>query len=318
MSDLRLAVIGAGIMGANHARVCAALRDVELVGVVDPDMARAAAVASAAGTGSFDSLDALVGRVDAAVVSTPTETHVDIGTRLLDAGIHVLIEKPIAPDLAGAGQLVAAAARNDRVLMVGHIERFNPAVLELKHLLDDVLHIDAARISPYSSRIRDDVIIDLMIHDLDIILSLAGEMPTKVQAVGQQVRSDTEDLVSAVLEFPSGLTASVLASRVGQNKIRQLQMTQRDNYVTVDLVRQDVTISRVDHSEFLSESGPRYRQSGVIEIPFLEQRGEPLALELAHFVECVRRGTPPEVGGAEGACALDVALQIKAQVTGRA
>lgn len=309
-------MVGAGIMGANHARVAAALRDVELVAIVDPDDASGGTVAGATGARHVRSLDDLPDDVDAAVISTPTETHVAIGVALLQRGVHVLVEKPIAPDLDGARQLIDAAAAAERLLMVGHIERFNPAVLELRHLVDEVLHIDAARISPFSSRVRDDVVTDLMIHDVDIVLHLAGELPDRVHAVGRQVRSDSEDLVSAVMSFPSGLTASLSASRIGQNKIRQVQLTQRTTFVTVDLVRQDVTISRVDHAEFLSDSGPRYRQSGVVEIPFLEHRGEPLALELEHFARCVQSGEDPSVTGTDGLRALQVALDVKRQVSG--
>lgn len=313
-ADLRLVVVGTGIMGASHARVAASMRDVELVAVVDPDAKRGRAVAHASGAAFLPSINELA-EVDAAVIATPTEFHVQTATALLDRGVHVLVEKPIAADPVSARALIDAADRARRILMVGHIERFNPAVLELRHLVDDIVHIDAARISPYSDRVKDDVVIDLMIHDIDIALHLAGERPSKVSAVGRRTRSETIDLVSAIFAFPSGITAALSASRIGQNKIRKLDITQTSNFVSVDLVRQDVAISRVDHSEFLSESGPRYRQSGVLEIPFLEQRGEPLSIELRHFIECVRDGAVPAVRGEDGLAALEVALEIRRQLS---
>jgi len=307
---LRLAVVGAGIMGANHARVAMGLRDAEVAVVVDPDLERASSLASAVGARAARSVVEVVDDFDAAVVAVPNALHRPVVVELVEAGKHVLVEKPIAPTLDDAEAMVAAAERAGVVLMVGHIERFNPAVLGLDTIVSDIVHVDAARISPFSSRITDDVVLDLMIHDLDIALALVGSPVAEVSAVGRRVRSETIDIASALLLFDNGVTASLTASRVGQTKIREWRVTQRENFVVVDLVRQDVTISRVDHSEFLSADGPRYRQSGVVEIPFLERRGEPLQLELGEFVQCALAGDAPRVDGRAGIAALDLALTV--------
>lgn len=307
---LRLGVIGTGIMGANHARLSTQLRDVELVSVVDPVIERAEALASTYGATAHAATTDIIGSIDLAVVATPTESHHDVALELISHGIHVLVEKPIASTVLQAESLVSAARLNRSTLMVGHVERFNPAVLELDNLIDRPLHITANRVSPYSSRVTVGVVLDLMIHDLDIVLQLMGSEVTKIRAVTSSIHSDSEDLASVLLEFASGSTASLTASRVGQQKIRDLTITQPDNFITVDLLRQDVTINRVDHSEYLSSEGARYRQTGVVEIPFLEHRGEPLALELAEFADAVRTGRPPRVTGEHGAAALRLAEAI--------
>ena len=309
---LRLGIVGAGIMGANHARLARAVRDATLTVVVDPDARRAQQLAAAVGADVASDIDGVADRIDAAVVAVPSDLHHDIALELMKAGIHVLVEKPLATTIADAEALAEAADRNGVALMVGHVERFNPAVLELDHLLADVVHIAAARISPYSPRIREDVITDLMIHDLDVVRSIAGCGVTDVECMATPVRSDAADLASALLRFENGMTANLTASRVGQQKIRELRITQPDRYVTVDLVRQDVTINRVEHSEFLSAEGARYRQSGVVEIPFLEHQGEPLLLELQEFVRAVSSGTAPRVTAADGVEALRLVARVQA------
>ena len=248
--------------------------------------------------------------MDAAILATPSETHAELGLELIRRKIPILVEKPIAPTFDEAKLLVEAAHEAGVLLMVGHVERFNPAVLELDHLTSEVVHIDVARISPYSGRIVDGVILDLMIHDLDLVLSLVSDEVVSVSAVARRVRSDSEDLASALLTFKRGTTATLTASRIGQNKIRTLAVTQGRDYIAVDLLRQDVTVHRVDHSEYLSDEGARYRQTGVIEVPFLEHRGEPLFLELSHFVDCVASGREPKVSGLDGLRALALAQQI--------
>lgn len=312
---IELAVVGAGVMGTNHARVARGLRDARVRAVVDPDEARASAVASAIGAEAHSHLDAVIDRVDAVVIAAPSEHHRVLGELAIAAGKHVLIEKPIAPDVDDAYALVRAAEAAGVVLAVGHVERFNPAVLELENVLEGVVHIEAARVSPFSPRVRDDVVLDLMIHDLDLVLWIAGSDPVAVSALGHRVRSrEAEDLASALITFSNGVTAAVTASRVGQHKIRRLEITQDTNFVSVDLIRQDVEISRVDHSEFLSAEGTRYRQAGMVEIPFLEHRGEPLFLELEDFVSAIRDRRAPRVTGSDGAHTVDLALRIRAAI----
>jgi predicted dehydrogenase len=312
---LDLAIIGAGIMGANHARLAQALRDASVTYVIDPDLERATQLAVSVGAKAAGDLGAVVDRVDAAVVAVPSSLHHPVGLELVKAGVHVLVEKPIAPTVIEAEELAEAAEVAGATLMVGHVERFNPAVLELDNLLDDVVHVSASRISPYSARIRESVIADLMIHDLDVVRSIARCDVVDVECMGMEVRSDTIDLASALLRFENGMTASLTASRVGQQKIRELRMTQPDRFVTVDLIRQDVTINRVQHSEFLSSEGARYRQSGVVEIPFLEHQGEPLLLELQEFVRAVTTGTPPRVTATDGVEAVRLVERIEAAAT---
>ena len=301
---MKLAVIGAGVMGGNHARIASRLRGVELTWVADPDQSRARALGDALGVRWAAKLPPR-GEVDAAVVAIPTDQHVDVARKLLADGVHLLVEKPLAPTSAEARRIVCDAREQGLTLMVGHVERFNPAVLGLASILDDVLHVSTARISPYSDRVRDDVVIDLMIHDLDLVLSLTEGRLVEVSSVGSHVRSSSRDIAAALLVFDNGVTASLFASRVGQHKIRRVEITQRDSFVTADLLRHDVEVSRVMKSEYISGSGTRYRQSGMIEIPFLEQQGEPLALELGHFVECVATGGEPIVPGEAGVAALE-------------
>lgn len=313
---IRLAVIGAGIMGTNHVRVAKSVTSFELVAVVDRDLARAQAAAPA-GVLAVADLESVIGKVDAAVISVPTPFHVETALTLIAAGIHVLVEKPLAGSVPEARKIVDAARAAGVVLCVGHVERFNAAVVELPRLLDEPIHIEASRISPYSARVPDGVIHDLMIHDLDIVCSLAGPdaRPVNVSGVARAVKGATEDLASVTVEFSTGLTATFNTSRLGQQKVRTVEITQLESVVIADLVRQDVTVHRMTRHEYLSEEGTRYRQSSVVEIPFLETRGEPLALELQHFAECIRDGLTPRVSGEAGLRALELAELATAAVS---
>jgi predicted dehydrogenase len=314
--DVRLAVVGAGSMGSSHARVAAGAVGIELVAVHDVDRERAQKLASQFGALAVDSVAELCGLVDAAVVATPTPVHAPVAHELMGGGVDVLVEKPLAADVETAQRLVDAADAAHRVLMVGHVERFNPAILELDSLLEDVVHVEARRISVYSPRIRDDVVTDLMIHDLDLVAMIAGGSPVDVVAVMQAPRSASADLASALVRFDTGVTATLTASRVGQHKIRHIDITQKTNYLVIDLLRQDVTVHRVDEAEYRSDGGRRFRQVGVVEVPFLQQRGEPLALELAHFAECVRTRGSPRVTGADGVRSVDLVRRVTASVRG--
>lgn len=312
MSQLKFAIVGAGVMGTNHVRVARTIPDVDVAYVVDTDRDRAERLARTSGATATTDLSEVLGRVDCAVVASPSSQHVEHGLALLAGGTHLLVEKPIATTVEDAERLVAAADAAGVVLQVGHVERFNPAVLELDRLANGIVHIEAARIGPYSSRVEVGVVLDLMIHDLDIVSFLAAGKPIGVHATARRTRSATEDLVSALIEFDNGVSASLTASRIGQIKIRTLSLTRESDFVSVDLLRQDVTINRVDHSEYTSDEGTRYRQTGVVEVPFLENRGEPLQLEFAHFVDSVRNSTTPRVSGNDGLRALELAMQVRA------
>ncbi len=312
---VRLVVVGAGVMGANHARVASTLRDATLVAVVDADESRAQAAGKVAEAQSFASVSALLDsgcEFDGAIVAVPTGFHVESALPLIAAGKHVLVEKPIAPTTRDAQILIDAAEAAQVHLLVGHIERFNPAVLGLDQYLDQPLHVECTRMGPFAARVADGVVLDLMIHDIDIVRSIARSEVVGIQAIGRSVKTDREDLATALLTFASGLTATLTASRLGQTKIRQLEITQDASYINIDLIRQDLTISRVEHSEFLSDAGRRYRQTGVVEIPFLEHRGEPLAIELSHFVDCILGHAMPRISGADGLAALRIAQEITA------
>lgn len=308
----RLVVIGAGVMGANHVRVAAAHRDWELVAVADADLDRARAAAGASQAACFADVDEMLRTVeaDAAVVAVPTRFHVPVATSVLQRGLHVLVEKPIAPTPAEADALIELAARQERVLMVGHVERFNAAVRALLETDEVPVHVDAARIGPYSARVADSVVADLMIHDLDIVRALARSEATSVSSIAQHIHGDVGDLGVTLLTFESGMTATCTASRLGQQKIRELRVTYRDRFVVADLIRQDISINRVAHTEFLAADGARYRQSGVVEIPFLD-RVEPLAAELEAFHAAIVGTRPVAVTGTDGLRALELVDQVE-------
>jgi predicted dehydrogenase len=314
---LDLVIVGAGMMGANHARSARVLKDVRIRLVVDRDPDRARLLAEPLGSAWATELPVSLAGLDGAVIATPSHLHCEVGLPFISAGIPVLIEKPLASTLEDARALSDAADRSGSLLMVGHIEQFNAAVLALDDLLDDVVHIQADRIGPFSGRVKEGVISDLMIHDLEIVRRIAGSPVTTVQAIAGRLRSPTEDYASALLCFENGLTATLTASRVSQQKIRRLEITQTGNSVSVDLLRQDVTVHKVLHSEFLSSDGPGYRQSGVIEIPFMDRRGEPLALQFQHFVDCILTSSPPRVSGRHGVSALELALWVERVAAGR-
>jgi predicted dehydrogenase len=297
-------------MGTNHARVASTLQHAQLTHVVDVDPERAESLAAAVDATALTDPFELIGKVDAAVIALPTNLHTSVAVPLLESGVHCLVEKPIAGTLEEAEATVAAARSGGSVLMVGHVERFNPAVLQLDGILEDVIHVEATRVGPFSARVRDSIVIDLMIHDLDLVRMIAGSEVKDLVAVAQRHRTDTEDLASALLRFDNGVTANLTASRLGQQKTRELRITQADSFVNVDLMRVDVTINRVQHAEFTGPEGTRYRQTGVVEIPMIEARGEPLWLEQREFVNAIVEQRPPRVTGEDGLRALALALQV--------
>ncbi len=312
---VKLAIVGAGMMGALHARIARTMRNAEVTVVVDQDEDKGRRLAEYVGAAYQPSVNALPGRVDAAIVAVPTESHAEIGIMLLENGLDVLVEKPIAATVEEAKGLVAAAEEYDRILMVGQVERFNPAVIELGRHLADLIHIDVRRVGPFTPRILTGVALDLMIHDVDLVSWLAGSQPKEIAAVTRRVRSNTEDIVVCILTFSTGVSAVLTASRVSQSKQRQIELTQRENVVVADLIRQQVTVHRLQQAEFVDERGAMYRQSGVIEIPYLEHQGEPLSLEQRHFIECVLAHTQPAVSGQDGLAALDTAIRIRDQAS---
>jgi predicted dehydrogenase len=307
-SRIRAAVVGCGEFGRNHARVYREMESAQLAGVFDPDRARAAAFAQEFQTQAFSSLEEIQGNVDAASVAVPTVAHAEVGCRLMELGIDVLVEKPMAKDLADADALLAAAKKHARILQVGHVERFNPAVLAVEPILNRPLFFEVHRLGVFSPRSLDvDVIYDLMIHDLDILLAFVGEPVIGVKAVGIPVLSDKVDIAHARLEFSGGAVANVTASRVSTERVRKVRFFQKHEYISLDYARRDALRVRVKtpaiepgvQPEFAFEKLPA---AGV----------EPLRAELEAFLDAVRTRKPAKTDGPAGRAALELATRVMA------
>jgi len=286
---IRIAVVGAGQFGRNHCRVVEQSARAELAAVVDIDPARA----------PIADYRELSGKVDAAIVAAPTSAHAEIGCWLLEHGIDVLVEKPIAPDLESAGRLIAAAGRHGRVLQVGHLERFNPAVVALESRVTLPLFFEIHRLSVFSPRSLDvDVVLDLMIHDLDIVLSLMRAEPCEIRAAGISILSRKVDIANVRLEFPNGAVANLTASRVSTDKVRKLRLFQPRQYVSLDYARQDLLLLSVGENRQIS-----YEPAPVT-------KAEPLQLQFDAFLDSVETRNPPKTSGAAARQTLKVALAI--------
>ncbi len=295
--------MGAGVFGRHHLRVLAGLAGAELVGVADPDAERARRAAEEFGCEAFTSWEELPGRVDAAVVAAPTSAHVAVGCGLLEAGIDVLVEKPIAASLTGAQRLVDSARSAGRVLQVGHLESFNPVVEAVRKLKTLPLFFEVHRLSVFTPRSLDiDVVLDLMIHDLDIVLCLTGLKPSEVRAAGISVLSGKVDIANVRLAFPTGCIANLTASRVSTERVRKLRLFQPGQYISVDYQRQDGVVVEVGPDGRFG-----FRALGV-------EKEEPLKRELESFLECVRTRGRPQVGGTEALRALEVAVEILGKI----
>ncbi|MFN7543827.1 MAG: Gfo/Idh/MocA family oxidoreductase [Acidobacteriota bacterium] len=299
LTPVRIAVAGAGAFGRNHIRVLKNLPGAELTGIYDIDPACAAAAAAEVSVPVLDSLDALRAGSDAAVVAVPTQAHAAVGTALLAAGLDVLIEKPIAPDLQSARQLLDAASHNKRILQVGHLERFNPAILALEQALTLPLFFEIHRLSVFTPRSLDvDVVLDLMIHDIDILLALTGKEPTSISAAGIHILSEKVDIANVRMEFPGGVIANLTASRASTEKVRKLRVFQPGSYLSLDYAKQEL---------FGIEVGP---QRQVRLKPYRVEKDEPLRAELASFLMCVRTRQTPRVDGVAATRALKLALEV--------
>jgi predicted dehydrogenase len=237
---ISVGVVGAGEFGRNHARVYREMESVELVGVVDQNRVRAEAIAQEFGTRAFKGMEELHGAVDAASVAVPTIAHAEVGCRLMAMGIDVLVEKPMAASLAEADALLDAARHHQRILQVGHVERFNPAVIAVEPILNRPLFFEVHRLGVFTPRSLDvEVIYDLMIHDLDILLALVKEPVTEVKAVGIPVLTDKVDIAHARIEFAGGAVANVTASRVSTERVRKMRFFQHHEYISLDYARRD-------------------------------------------------------------------------------
>jgi len=301
-----VAVVGAGEFGRNHARVYRELQNTELLGVYDCDAAKARAVADEFHTRAFAELGELRGCTTAASVAVPTEAHGDVAGRLMEMGIDVLVEKPMASNLAQADTLISVAKKNQRILQVGHVERFNPAVIAVEPIVNRPLFFLVNRLGVFTARSLDvDVIYDLMIHDLDILLALVNEPVTEVKAVGIPVLTDKVDIAHARLEFTGGAVANVTASRVSTERVRKMRFFQQHEYISLDYARRDAL--RVG----VKKPGPQ-PEFGFEKLP--APAIEPLHAELSEFVECVRTRREPRVNGAAGRAALELAGRVMASI----
>jgi predicted dehydrogenase len=298
MEIIRAGVAGAGAMGRNHARVYSMIPGAKLCAVYDADPGRAKAVADEFGTVPVTSLEELAELAEAVSVAVPTVAHREVGCRLMDLGCHVLMEKPIAPSVEDAGALVDASKRNSRILQVGHIERFNPVLRQLEERLTRPKFIEAHRLSPFPNRSIDiGVVLDLMIHDLEIILHLVRSPVTSIDAVGVPVLTPAEDIANARLRFENGCVANVTASRISPEKMRKIRVFQSDCYLSLDYQEQAGQIHWRDGMSI---------QRAEVEVA----KDEPLKLELAAFIASVAHGHDPAVTGQQGTAALELALEI--------
>ena len=303
---VRVAVVGVGEFGRNHARVYREMDSVELIGVHDQNPERADAAVMEFHTNALRSLEELRGRVDAVSLAVPTTAHAEVGCRLMEMGLDVLVEKPIASTVAQADSLIETARRRHRVLQVGHVERFNPAVLAVEPILNHPLFFEVHRLGVFTPRSLDvDVIYDLMIHDLDILLALMNEEVAEVKAVGIPVLTDKVDIAHARLEFSGGAVANVTASRVSTERVRKMRFFQQHEYISLDYARRDalrVSVKRAGpQPEFAFEKLPA-------------QPIEPLRAELEAFVDAVRTRREPRINGAAGRNALELASRVMTSI----
>ncbi len=300
--SLRVGVAGVGSLGQHHARLYAALPQAELVGVYDVNPERAAEIAERNGTRVFESIEALGAACDAVSVVVPTDLHCEVALQLIEQGCHLLIEKPICASLDEAERVLAASKAAGILVQVGHIEHFNPVMSYLEEAVQQPRFITADRLAPFNIRGTEvGVVLDLMIHDLGIILELAKSPVQRVDAVGVQVLTGAEDIANARIVFENGCVANLNTSRVSQKKMREIRVFQTAGYLSLN---------------FMEQSGHLIKKEGLNlvreDIPL--EKDEPLKLELASFIQCVQQHRDPKVSGVLGKTALELAIQITEQI----
>lgn len=306
MAELRAAVVGAGRLGSLHAQKYRGLPAVKLRYVVDIDLERAEKVAAANGAAALTDCRDLSGKVDLATVASPGVTHHEIASTLMAAGIDVLLEKPMAATLDEARDLTELAARSGRILQIGHLERFNPAVVNLHSIVKRPRFIECHRLAPFTERGTDvDVILDLMIHDLDVILTLTNAEVISMESVGVAVLTDRIDVANARLRFSDGLIANLNTSRVAPRRERKIRFFQPDAYISVDYEARRIQVYRKSPPP----PGSAYPSISARQIDFGE--GDPLADEVAAFVTAVRTRSTPPVTARDGLCVMEISERIK-------
>jgi len=302
MKKLRIGVVGVGHIGSNHARIYSELPNAQLVGILDIDPARADEIGGKYKAKAVASLNEFAGMIDAASVATPTSAHFSIARDLLAQGKHLLIEKPITEKTSDARDLAQMAAEKGLVLQVGHVERFNPVLSALEQRLTHPRFIEAHRLSPYPNRSTEiGVVLDLMIHDLEIILHLVDSMVENIDAVGVPVLSRGEDIANARLRFASGCIANVTSSRISPERMRKIRVFQEDAYLSLD---------------YQGQSGEIYRRvdGQITREPVAIEKEEPLRQQLASFVDCALTGCEPRVSGSHAAAVLELAVEITRRI----
>lgn len=314
MSRIRIGVIGVGRMGQHHCRVYSSLRQVDFVGVYDTNLSLSRDVANRYEIFPYDQIDALLDQVDAVTIASPTPTHFELATRCIDHGVNVLLEKPITETLEQAEELLMAVNKSGLVLQIGHIERFNPTYQELKNVMDNlnVLAINFRRLSPYLGSNKDvDVVMDLMIHDIDLVLDLTQREPDSISAYGLNPLSGALDYVVAEFWYKEGQLITLTASRVTEQKIRSVEVTAQEAYLEADFLNKGIYVHRRSVGEYLShnQGSVKYRQESIIErivVPNIE----PLLLEIQHFLQCISNHCIPCVSALDGLLALRTAYKI--------
>jgi len=299
LKKIRVAVVGAGQFGRNHIRVVSQSPRAELAAVVDIDAGRAREAAAAHGCEALTGYRDLPGKAEAAILAVPTKAHAEVGCRLMEAGLDVLVEKPIAHELSAADDLIGTAGATGRVLQIGHLDRFNPGILALQQAVTLPLFFEIHRLSVFSPRSLDvDVVLDLMIHDIDILLNLAGSELAEIRAAGISVLSPKVDIANVRLQFHNGCVANITASRVSTERVRKLRLFQPRQYISLDYSRQRAVVFAVGEDRQIS-----FRE-------LKPEPAEPLQLQFEAFLDCVERRDRPRVDGQAARRNLEVALDI--------
>ena len=315
MNNIKVGVIGVGRMGEYHVGALSEMRTVELATISDVSEDRCKVIAERYGTSYAVNYNEVFGKVDAVVIAVPTKLHYEIAKEFLSQGIHVLLEKPCTNDLAEARELFSLAEKKNLILHIGHVERFNGAVQELHKLVEDPVFVECKRMGPFVERVKDDsVVLDIMIHDIDIILNLMQSKVTRMQVMGKPVFTKINDVVTVQLEFENHCLANIVASRASQNKIRTLAVTQKDSYVILDYTDQEIFVHRQSSSEhIMTKDSLRYKQKSLIERIFVHKKN-PLKLEIQHFLDCIQNGSPRKVAVDIELYSLEIALEIVEQL----
>lgn len=307
MKTLRAGVIGVGYLGQYHAQKYAELDGVEIAGVADVDTARAREIAARLNTRAHADYKTLIAKLDLVSIAVPTEMHYAVARDCLNAGVHILVEKPVTETIEQADELIALAQKNECVFQVGHLERFNPALTALTGILDSPRFIESHRMAPFKPRGLDvNVVLDLMIHDIDVILNMVKSPLAEVRAMGAAILTEEVDIANARMEFVNGCVANVTASRVSRDSLRKIRVFQSAEYFSIDFLEREIVIVR---------KGREAGQFDIENATFAQE--DALKNEIRAFVDAVRNGTPPLVSGEDGKRALEVALNISSQMASR-